>query len=143
MISHILFTANEVITNDYTNTHQAIDVVGENRSISDVIAYEDGTVVFVVNNVKTNNTNTTGNATYGNFIKIKHNNNVQTLYAHLKYGSIKVKSGDTVKKGQVLCVIEAMKLENAVQSNMDGKILEIKATKGAMVASKDVLFVIG
>ena len=36
-----------------------------------------------------------------------------------------------------------MKLENAVQSNMDGKILEIKATKGAMVASKDVLFVIG
>lgn len=56
---------------------------------------------------------------------------------------IKVNVGDTVKKGQVLCVIEAMKLENAVQSNMDGKILEIKATKGAMVASKDVLFVIG
>lgn len=56
---------------------------------------------------------------------------------------IKVNVGDTVKKGQVLCVIEAMKLENAVQSNMDGKILEIKVTKGAMVASKDVLFVIG
>ena len=105
MISHILFAANEVITNDYSSTHTAIDVVGENRSVSDVIAYEDGTVVFVVDDVKSNNTNTTGIATYGNFIKIKHGNNIQTLYAHLKYGSIKVKVGDSVKKGQVIATM--------------------------------------
>ena len=91
MISHILFSANEVITQNYTPTHQAIDVVGAGNTVSDVIAYDDGTVVLVVNNVKGNNTNTTGTATYGNFIKIKHGNNIQTLYAHLKYGSVKVK----------------------------------------------------
>lgn len=102
MLSHILFTANEVITNDYSNTHKAIDVIGEGRSVSDIIAYEDGKVVLIINNVKKRNTNTTGTATYGNFIKIKHKNNIQTLYAHLKYGSIKVKVGDTVKKGQVI-----------------------------------------
>ena len=102
MLSHILFTANEVITQNYSSTHQAIDVVGAGNTISDVVAYEDGTVVLVVNNVKSNNTNTTGTATYGNFIKIKHGNNIQTLYAHLKYGSIKVKKGDYVKKGQVI-----------------------------------------
>ncbi len=102
MISHILFSANEVITQNYTPTHQAIDVVGAGNTVSDVIAYDDGTVVLVVNNVKGNNTNTTGTATYGNFIKIKHGNNIQTLYAHLKYGSIKVKQGDYVKKGEVI-----------------------------------------
>ena len=102
MLSHILFTANEVITQNYSPSHQAIDVVGAGNTVSDVVAYEDGTVVLVVNNVTKNNTNTTGTATYGNFIKIKHDNNIQTLYAHLKYGSVKVKKGDYVKKGQVI-----------------------------------------
>lgn len=102
MLSHILFTANEVITQNYSPSHQAIDVVGAGNTVSDVVAYEDGTVVLVVDNVTRNNTNTTGTATYGNFIKIKHGNNIQTLYAHLKYGSVKVKKGDYVKKGQVI-----------------------------------------
>ncbi len=102
MLSHILFSANEVITQNYSPTHEAIDVVGADNTVSDVIAYEDGTVVLVVDDVTSNNINTTGTATYGNFIKIKHGNNIQTLYAHLKYGSIKVKQGDYVKKGQVI-----------------------------------------
>ncbi len=105
MLSHILFTANEVITNNYTTSHTAIDVVGENRTISDVVSFEDGVVVLTVDNVKSNNTNTKGTATYGNFIKIKHNNGIQTLYAHLKYGSVRVKKGDTVKKGQVIATM--------------------------------------
>lgn len=56
---------------------------------------------------------------------------------------IKVNVGDTCKKGDILCVIEAMKLENEVTSLTDGVIKEIKVSKGDTVANKDVLFIIG
>lgn len=36
-----------------------------------------------------------------------------------------VEVGDTVKKGQILCVVEAMKLMNEIESEVDGKVLEI------------------
>ena len=56
---------------------------------------------------------------------------------------IKVNVGDTVKKGQVVCIIEAMKLENEVVSSSDGVVTAITATKGATVANKDELIVLG
>ena len=56
--------------------------------------------------------------------------------------SIKVKVGDTVKKGQTVAVIEAMKLENEIQSAFDGKVAEIKVSEGSDVRNKDVLFVL-
>ena len=36
-----------------------------------------------------------------------------------------VKVGDKVKKGQVLCIVEAMKLMNEIESEFDGEIVEI------------------
>ena len=42
-----------------------------------------------------------GNASYGNYIKIEHDNNITTLYAHLEKG-IKLKKGQKVEKGQSL-----------------------------------------
>ena len=56
---------------------------------------------------------------------------------------VKVNVGDTVKKGDTVAIIEAMKLENEIQSQFDGKVVEIKATKGAQVNNKDVLIVLG
>lgn len=55
---------------------------------------------------------------------------------------LKVKSGDTVKKGQVLLIIEAMKLENEVVSPSDGVIGDVLVTKGANVSSKQPLVTI-
>ena len=55
---------------------------------------------------------------------------------------VKVKSGDTVKKGQVLLIIEAMKLENEVVSPSDGVIGDVLATKGASVSAKQTLLTI-
>lgn len=52
---------------------------------------------------------------------------------------VKVKIGDTVKKGQVVCIIEAMKLENEVSSPFDGEVVNIVASKGKNVASKELL----
>lgn len=56
---------------------------------------------------------------------------------------IKVSVGQQVKKGDVVCIIEAMKLENEVNSTATGVVKEIKVSKGAQVANKDPLIVIG
>ena len=56
---------------------------------------------------------------------------------------IKVKVGDPVKKGAVLFLVEAMKLENEVVSPFDGTVTEILVEKGANVTAKQPLAVIG
>ena len=44
-----------------------------------------------------------------------------------------VKVGDRVRKGQTLCIVEAMKLMNEIMAEEDGKILEICAENGQVV----------
>lgn len=56
---------------------------------------------------------------------------------------VKVKAGDAVKAGQVLCILEAMKLENEIKSPKDGTVLSVNVTKGQQVNSKDTLVVLG
>jgi acetyl-CoA carboxylase biotin carboxyl carrier protein len=53
-----------------------------------------------------------------------------------------VEVGDTVKKGQVLCIIEAMKLMNEIESEGAGKIVQILVESGAPVEYGEPLFVI-
>ena len=40
-----------------------------------------------------------------------------------------VEEGDIVKKGQVLCIVEAMKLMNEIESEVDGRVVKILAEK--------------
>lgn len=61
-----------------------------------IYASEDGTIIEIKNDYLS--TDSTGSS-YGNYIKIKHDNNKYTLYAHLKAYSIPFKVGDSVKKG--------------------------------------------
>ena len=56
--------------------------------------------------------------------------------------AIKVKEGDAVKSGDVLVVIEAMKMENDVCAPCDGVVKQIAVAKGALVATGDTLLVI-
>ena len=56
--------------------------------------------------------------------------------------SVNVNPGDMVKSGQVLMVLEAMKMENEILSPRDGKILSVNTTKGATVQSGTLLCVI-
>ena len=56
---------------------------------------------------------------------------------------IKVKTGDQVKKGQVLLVLEAMKMENEIVSPRDGKVVSVQATKGEAVNPGDVMIQLG
>jgi oxaloacetate decarboxylase alpha subunit len=53
-----------------------------------------------------------------------------------------VEVGDTVKKGQVLCIIEAMKLMNEIESETAGKIVQILVENGNPVEYGQPLFVI-
>ncbi|HHW70146.1 MAG TPA: biotin/lipoyl-binding protein [Clostridiales bacterium] len=53
---------------------------------------------------------------------------------------INVNEGDTVKRGQVLCILEAMKMENEIMSPKDGKIVSINTSKGNSVDAGDILF---
>ena len=57
--------------------------------------------------------------------------------------SIDCKVGDTVKRGQKVIVLEAMKMENNINADRDGKIIEIKVNKGDSVLEGADLVVIG
>ena len=53
-----------------------------------------------------------------------------------------VKAGDTIKKGQVVAILEAMKIMNELEAEFDCKILEVLATDGQAVEYDLPLFVV-
>ena len=54
--------------------------------------------------------------------------------------SINVKAGDAVKKGQVLCILEAMKMENEIMAGADGTVASVAVSQGDSVSTGQVLF---
>ncbi len=95
-MSRVLENAENQITNGYQN-HGGVDVVKKQNQLAPIIAHSGGIVVMVQTGQK-NQKGSTGNASYGNFVKIKHPNGYFTLYAHLK--DVYVKKGEQVKQGQ-------------------------------------------
>ena len=51
-----------------------------------------------------------------------------------------VEPGDRVKKGQTLCIVEAMKLMNEIESDCDGEVLEVLVANGQPVEFGEPLF---
>lgn len=91
-----------IITQGYKKgVHDGVDLVNTNSKGEHILGWEvahsDGVVVATRNNC-------TGfeKGSYGNYVKLKHNDGYYTLYAHIAYKTVKVKVGDKVKKGQVL-----------------------------------------
>ena len=56
--------------------------------------------------------------------------------------SVNVKVGDAVKKGQVLVILEAMKMENEIMSPVDGTVTFVGVNQGATVESGSAICVI-
>ena len=52
---------------------------------------------------------------------------------------VKVKVGDTVAEGDVLCILEAMKMENEIMAPKAGVIASVNTTKGSTVNTGDAL----
>jgi biotin carboxyl carrier protein len=56
--------------------------------------------------------------------------------------SVRVKAGDAVKQGDVLLILEAMKMENEIKAPADGVVKEVLVAEGARVADGETMVVI-
>ena len=55
---------------------------------------------------------------------------------------VRVSVGQKVKKGDILLILEAMKMENEINAPKDGTVAQVAVTKGATVDSGAVLVVL-
>ena len=59
-----------------------------------------------------------------------------------KITSVNVSQGGTVAEGDVICILESMKMENPILAPVGGTITEVKASPGQVVEAGDLLAVI-
>lgn len=75
--------------------HNGIDLVGAGYTLAWEVAHSDGVVVATRNDC-----NWFEDGSYGNYVKIKHDDGYYTLYAHGAYQTVQVNVGDKVKQGE-------------------------------------------
>ena len=56
---------------------------------------------------------------------------------------LNVKNGQNIKRGEILCILEAMKMENEIIAPADGTIIKTEVQQGSAVQTDDILVVIG
>lgn len=91
-----------IITQGYKKgVHDGIDLVNTNSKDEHILGWEvahsDGVVIATRNNCKGFE-----QGSYGNYVKLRHDDGYYTMYAHIAYNTVKVKVGERVKRGQVL-----------------------------------------
>ncbi len=96
-MSRVLYNAINQITVGFKENHLGVDLVKLRNSADAVICHTTGEVVMIQTGIP-NDKGSTGNRSYGNFVKIRHENGYYTLYAHLK--DVYVKKGDLVSTGE-------------------------------------------
>lgn len=57
--------------------------------------------------------------------------------------NLNVKNGQSIKRGEILCILEAMKMENEIIAPADGTIIKTEVQQGSAVQTDDILVVIG
>ena len=82
-------------------SHNGIDLVkyvNGRTSLGTILAHSDGVVVAFDDTQRYNDSKNPSN--YGNYVKIKHDNGMYTLYSHLSYGTVDAYVGKKVNKGE-------------------------------------------
>lgn len=97
MESRVLNAVTCRVTQGYSATHRGVDLVKAPSQTCAVTAHGGG-VVVACQTGKGRNVAAVGTASYGNYVKIDHQNGYQTLYAHLANTPLRV--GDRVCAGQ-------------------------------------------
>lgn len=147
---------------EYEKIKQLMEDMGNSKLSSIEIDFPDGTkinmkketVVKVSEEVKGYETKTISTSTTSENVNTEEANEeelnivkspmVGTFYAKPSPNSENyVDVGKKVKKGDILCIIEAMKLMNEIESEFDGEIKEILVKDGEMVEYGKPLFKIG
>jgi len=59
-----------------------------------------------------------------------------------KITSVNVKPGDVVKEGDVLCLLESMKMENPILAPVNGKVVKIDLSVGQVVEAGNLVAII-
>jgi len=59
-----------------------------------------------------------------------------------KIVSVNVKPGDDVKEGDIVCLLESMKMENPILAPVAGKITEVKVAEGQVVETGNLIAII-
>lgn len=139
---------------DYEKIKQLMEDVGNSKISSIDIDFPDGTKIKMTKEVKStdmsqeeNKKEIAKNITKAEVQKIEGNivksPMVGTFYLKpAPTSSPFVEVGKTVKKGETLCIIEAMKLMNEIESDYDGKIVKILVKDGEPVEYGKPLFII-
>ena len=92
--------------------------------------------------VSTNNNEKEESGSEANYIEVK-SPMIGTFYRKPSPDKPEfVKVGDTIEKGDIVCVIEAMKLFNEIESEVSGKIVKVMADDSSPVQYDQVLFLV-
>ena len=85
------------LTQEYKpGVHDGMDVVGAGYTLAWETAHSDGTVIAI----RSDCNSFEAGGSYGNYVKIKHDNGYYTLYAHGAYNTVQVSVGQRVSRGQ-------------------------------------------
>ena len=87
----ITYTSGPAAGNTVTKGHNGIDIVGTGRTLDNIVAHTEGTVK-----------NAGFDSACGYYVQIETAGGALMVYYHLAKGSLRVKNGDKVKRGQVL-----------------------------------------
>ena len=143
---------------DYNEIKKIIQDMGESKIDTLEIEFPDGLKIKMdkgKNNVETSSQNTQVIPVVSNEVvnNIKTETKQEEEYKIIKSPMVGtfysksspkaepfVKVGDKVKKGQVVCIVEAMKLMNEIEAEFDGEIVEVCKKDEDMVEYGTVLF---
>ncbi len=89
------FYMNDKLVKDY---HNGLDLIDRTSKYDYIIAYDDGIVIEIRDNIKGFDEKNGA----GNYVEIKHDDKYSTRYHHIAYGTIRVRVGDIVQKGDII-----------------------------------------